>query len=396
MNPIQSFLQLGGQLSTLEKDYSIKVKRHGKYPNLVQLKYDQINSPMGNPLVQECRGLVLDGARDWEVVAWPFKKFFNSEESLASPINWATASVLEKVDGSLIIMYYYDGKWRVATSGTPDASGQVNDLQMTFADLFWETVYTEGSKAHHWAHEDPDSISHDITFMWELTSPYNRIVVQHSKPKLTLIGMRNRVTGQEYDVRTCAPAGVPVVKHFDLTKIEDVLSAAAALDPMQQEGFVVVDGSFNRVKVKSLDYVAIHHMKGEGGLTAKRVLERIVAGESDEILAHFPEWTPVFTEVAGRYNALAAELEEAFCRISGRCVTIPSLRSEFRKEFAGYARETRLPSVMFSLLDKRVATVRDFLANMQIDSLFSVLKLDDIKIDDIKIDPQLIFGKVVQ
>lgn len=50
---------------------------------LVSLKYDQIESPMGNPLVQQCRGMVVD-LETCEVVAWPYDKFWNLGEARAA------------------------------------------------------------------------------------------------------------------------------------------------------------------------------------------------------------------------------------------------------------------------------------------------------------------------
>ena len=66
---VQKYLRTPGKtLETLEAEYSIKAKRHGKYPNLVLLKYNQIDSPFSEPLVRECRGLILDESNDWSVV----------------------------------------------------------------------------------------------------------------------------------------------------------------------------------------------------------------------------------------------------------------------------------------------------------------------------------------
>lgn len=49
-------------LDSLNRDLGISATRHSQHQNLVLLKYDQIESPMDNPIVQECRGLVLDEA----------------------------------------------------------------------------------------------------------------------------------------------------------------------------------------------------------------------------------------------------------------------------------------------------------------------------------------------
>src|SRR4051812_48509806 len=105
---VQEALRSGAEtLATLEAKYAISAKRHGKYPQLVQLKYDQISSPFAEPLVRECRGIVLDEADGWRIVARPFDKFFNLGEQLAAEIDWASARPLEKLDGSLAIVYFY-------------------------------------------------------------------------------------------------------------------------------------------------------------------------------------------------------------------------------------------------------------------------------------------------
>ena len=94
----------------------------------ILLKYDQLESPMGCEEVQDCRGLILE--RDtWKVMSLAFRKFFNNEEGHAARINWETAKILEKVDGSMMQLYWdwHKGKWCVGTTGTPEADGEVNN-----------------------------------------------------------------------------------------------------------------------------------------------------------------------------------------------------------------------------------------------------------------------------
>lgn len=83
----------------------------------------------------------------------------------------------------LACMYEYDGKWHVATSGTPEASGDVNGGGKTFREYFWEAY---GDR------ELPD-ITAPIRYclVFELTGPLNRVVVPHDKVGLTLLTIRN-------------------------------------------------------------------------------------------------------------------------------------------------------------------------------------------------------------
>src|SRR4051812_12696961 len=79
--------------------FAIRAKRHSVHPNLVQLKYNQVFSPMHEPVVQECRGLIVDEADGWRVVSRSYDKFFNFGEPNAPAIDWSSAKVYEKLDG---------------------------------------------------------------------------------------------------------------------------------------------------------------------------------------------------------------------------------------------------------------------------------------------------------
>ena len=56
-------------LKQLQTKYKINNRRHTKHNNLILLKYDMLSSTMQDPLVQECRGLILDEKNDYAIVA---------------------------------------------------------------------------------------------------------------------------------------------------------------------------------------------------------------------------------------------------------------------------------------------------------------------------------------
>lgn len=62
----------------------------------------------------QTRGLVTDD--EGNVVARPFKKFFNIEEKKFTPTE--EFEVYEKMDGSLLLVFWYQGQWVVATRGS--------------------------------------------------------------------------------------------------------------------------------------------------------------------------------------------------------------------------------------------------------------------------------------
>ena len=352
MTAIQTYLCNGGTAESLESRYGITAKRHCRFENLVLFKYDQIESPMGERIVQECRGIILDESDGWRVVARPFDKFFNHGEGHAAAVDWSTARVQEKVDGSLMTLYWYPGlgEWLVSSSGRPDACGDVNGYGMTFASLFWSAWQAAGLTL-------PED--RDVAFMFELTSKYNRIVVAHTEPRLTLIGARRR-DGVEFPVEQW-PQYNPV-RSFPLSSISDVERTFETMSPLSQEGYVVVDAAFRRIKVKHPGYVAIHHLKD--GFGPKRMVEIIRMGETSELLAHFPEWREEFDVVSAKFNELARQIDADYAEIRD----IP-----VQKDFALRATKMTFPAALFQMRNGRAVTAKAYLASMTIKGLLEAL-----------------------
>ena len=65
---------------------------------------------------KQCRGLILD--QEGYVIAKGFDKFFNIEEHKTEEIPNEPFEVFEKMDGSLLIVFWYEGKWIVASRGS--------------------------------------------------------------------------------------------------------------------------------------------------------------------------------------------------------------------------------------------------------------------------------------
>lgn len=344
-------------LEFLENDLHISVVRDG---DLASLKYNQIESPMANPLVQQCRGMVVDVARR-QALAWPYNKFWNHGEHLANTIDWNTARVQEKLDGSLMILYWRDVKhgWTVASSGTPTASGSFGS-ETTFRDAFWTLVRELGIDVHR--------LEPTCTYMFELCHAPNRVIVRHERPRLVMHGARDMFMGRELrlvELESYAnAAGCELVAEFPIGTIEGCLSAAEVLDPLKQEGFVVVDGAFNRVKIKSPRYVILHHLKGEA--TPRRAIELWQTGDTDELLNSFPEFRPVIEPVHAELDAIADQCAKDFAE---------NMPSATRKEFALAVKDRPWSAILFRMLGRESPGVDVAKAIMRDASLASLERM---------------------
>lgn len=352
---IQSYLEAEGTLDALQS-HTINVRRHEKYGNLVLLKYG-IDAAFMNPMVRECRGIILDESDCWRVVSRAFDKFGNDGEGYVPEIDWVTARVQEKLDGSLCVVYHYDGAWHVATSGSPDASGQVRRAGVrgpeaysaeTFADYFWSTFKIEGGRL-----PEPS----DLCFAFELMGPLNRIVVVHDKPWLRLLAVRNRVTGEQFWPEQWADVvGIAAVRSFPLTTLDEIRASFEHISPVSQEGYVVVDGVFNRVKIKHPGYVALHHAKD--GMGPKAFVEIARTGEVGEVIAAFPEFKPLIDDARTRFETLVDRVTADYERMKDIAV---------QKDFAFEALKTPHSAVLFQMRKGQAA--RDFFRAVAIEKL---------------------------
>ena len=219
------------------------------------------------PEVQEARGIIIN-YQTLEVVCWPFRKFGNYGESYADEIDWQTARVQEKVDGSIMKLWYdkLNGHWQISSNKLIDASEATTTGGYSLLKLFKKAANTQKL--------DFDILNKDYTYIFELVSPLNRVVIKYSEIEIYHIGTRNNLTGEEL----VEDIGIKKPKAYPLTSLKDCIDAAAALNKdcdkfdLLNEGFVVVDGNWNRIKIKSPDYVLIHHALNGGILSRRKSL----------------------------------------------------------------------------------------------------------------------------
>jgi len=269
----------------------IKVKEKG---NLAIFNYD-IDADFNDELVCQCRGIIID-KHEKKVVCRGFDKFFNFSEPHAVEIDWNNASVQEKIDGSIIKLYHYSDTWYWATNGMIDAS-DANVADGLMADSFQSII--EGCKNYPFIKKLCNTLNKSNTYIFELVSPFNRVVISYDESMLYHIGTRNNYTGEEYDI----DIGVIKPKQFPLNTLNDCIVAASLInqghEQVEAEGFVVVDKDFNRIKIKSPEYVFMHHNINNYAITIKRIVD-LLSDEDfnlDSFLNQFPEYIERFDAI---------------------------------------------------------------------------------------------------
>lgn len=295
--------------------YYIKIKEDGPY---VMFSYDQIRSDFSYNIVREARGIIFRKGK-WETpVCWAFNKFGNYGESYAPEIDWDTAFVTEKVDGSLMKVWW-DGDWHISTNGCIDAfKAELNNVKMPdFGYYFLEAL----GKYYNSFGEFVSGLETHRTYMFELVGPYNRVVVPYDEPDLYFLGARANSSGEEFccSERVAGALGLGKFKrpaHYSLSSLDDCIKAAE-LKTWDDEGFVVCDAQFNRVKIKSPAYVLAHFARNNNVITRKHLINIILANEIEEFKCYAADYKEELEKVQKQMSGfirLGNELAET-CRV---------------------------------------------------------------------------------
>ncbi len=287
--------------------YNLKISEDGPY---VMFKYNQLSSDFNNPIVREARGIIFR-RDDWShPVCWPFMKFFNAGEPNAAELDWSTVFVSEKVDGSLIKVWWdWYGGWHISTNGTIDAyKAELGDVRMpNFGEYFEEAMKKYFSSLADYI----ENLDVDLTYMFELVGPYNRVVVPYEEPDIYFLGARNNYTGEEFNCSSLVAGALgmgrfKLPKQHHLTSADDCVRLAETFS-WDQEGFVACDAQFNRVKIKSPAYVLAHFARNNNVINRKHIINVILTNEVEEFLCYAADYKEELLKVQN--------LMKSFCKV---------------------------------------------------------------------------------
>lgn len=294
-------------LDAVIENYSLVCKDAG---HKILLKYHQIDSAFAKatPAVRECRGLILEKST-LRPMSYPFYRFFNLGEGCADRIDYNTARVYKKEDGSLIGLYWdwVVGEWAVQTSGTADAMTPVGiNSDLSFKELFLTTLGM-----------DLSGFNTDLCYVFELCTPYNMVVTPHTTSYVKVLTIRNMKTLTElsHDAAEveCERLGLDQVEsyEFDIKNIVEIVKELPAVE----EGYVVCDSAFNRIKIKNPGYVALHHLKGS--MSKADLFEVAFKGEVDEVIALFPNFADALLARFNFFEKSIAVVEDFIKELEG-------------------------------------------------------------------------------
>lgn len=280
-----------------------------------------------NEATKKCRGLIMDSGDN--IIANPFEKFFNIEELDAKeqPIPNEPFEVYEKVDGSLGILYWFDGIPTIATRGSFISEQAQEGTKMLIENY-----------KHTW-----EKLDKSKTYLFEIVYPDNRIVIDYGDLReLKLLVIRDTKTGEEFPLEDI---GFPIVKRFD--GIRD-FRKLKELEEDNKEGFVIKFKSGFRMKIKFDEYKRLHRIFTN--VSNKSIWEILKnGGDFKELIDRVPD--EFFAWLNNTKNDLLRQYKQIE-DISKQQYKSPE-EFDSMKDFAEYTNKQPYPTILFSIKNNK-------------------------------------------
>lgn len=319
----------------IEEGYINKTK-HPDLP-LYILNYSKKTQFDGywKPETIACRGLAVD--EELNPINRCLPKFFTLDQlstlrshTFASKIfrnirNGVPFEVFDKLDGSYLSIFNYNGQNLVATRGS-FASEQADKAREILAVKY------------------PDFLAFpNVTYVCEVIYPENRVVCDYGDTEdIFLLAVIDHLTNNELDVKTF-DAPFPKVKGFEI----DSLESLGQYENDTEEGFVVKFFDDSRFKFKFETYKRLH--KVLTGTNTKTVWEILsTGGDISSLVENVPD------EFYDWLQTTILDLKNAFAKIeeAGKAEFALVPRNVSRKEQALYITgNCSDKSLMFLMLD---------------------------------------------
>ena len=361
-------------LDNLISKFNLVARYSKRYPNLVQLCYHQLDTPK-NEITNECRGIILDKTDNFKVISYPFYRFNDYNTNTVKGIDLDSIRFYEKIDGSVISMYYYDDNWFISTKTLPDADGKILNLDLNFKEAFFRTFNELGY-----------SLPKDVnkTYVFEFTFNNQGITIKE-KSNISLLMVRDMDTLLEEDHEKYAIAnGWDYVRSLDINSLDEALKIVRNLDPTVSEGFVACDKNFYRLKIKSPQYENIAELKINYDNTDERqkIIEKdnfrrlceIIRTNDCDTFIHLPK----YASIKKQYFDIKKAYQELLSTTLDKLSTIKNLHG---KELGLYLKneEKWLSGICFGISSGKIdvnnpSYLKDYFFNMNIKTFEEIIR----------------------
>jgi len=342
----------------LEDEHGV-CARPNAHGDKFSLNYDQILVKNGDPLAEQCRGMVVRPMNlsfplgvDWKdlivgdvaVLAWPMNRFYNHGDAAGAQVDWDDPGlrVYEKLDGTMMVVYWdpLHQRWFAGTRSVPEADlpickDHMEIGDMTFSGLFFRALRETREEAEGKPlQRDPagfDQVVHlnkELTYVFELTSQFNRVVVKYDAPRVTLLAARHTASGEELPIESLCLQHVNQPKTWNLRSVAALEAFVNNANPALLEGAVVCDSQFRRLKVKNKAWVLSSRAKDLVTCSRRAAVLAIINDQIDDVLSL------VAPDIADELESMREAIGSYLTSIDNNFVSFRDQAGNDRKTFA--------------------------------------------------------------
>ncbi len=155
-----------------------------------------------------------------------------------------------------------------------------------------------------------------LTALFEIVSPFNKIVLSYNDTSLKLLQLRVDETGEYLDIynhELVKEFNVLVAEEEELHTLDELLTMAETVE--NKEGWVITFENGKMAKIKTHWYLSLHSIL-TSGLQEHKLIEKILNEEIDDLLAFIPIEN---TEERDFINEMTTVLVEHVNHISSHC-----------------------------------------------------------------------------
>ena len=150
----------------LEDEHGVCV-RFSNDGSKASLNYDQILVKNGDPVAEQCRGMVIRPTQfdikvfgdAWkqapvgnvDVLAWPMNRFYNHGDANGAQLDWddSRLRIYEKLDGTMMVVYWdpLHSRWHAGTRSVPEADLPIRKDHMEIGDMTFSELFFKALRA---------------------------------------------------------------------------------------------------------------------------------------------------------------------------------------------------------------------------------------------------------
>lgn len=292
-NRIVSFEDVCRELQS--DKFKLTIKEDDNHPSLYLVTYRKNVSVMSDPVVRDCRGIILEKETN-KVVCYTYRK---REDVMFAFDDWQSVNVQKAIDGTQLRLYNYNGNWMVATTRC------INALRAKFygEKSFYE-LFVEASKNLDYSQLNPK-----YCYSFVLCHPENRIVTKYETPHLIHTLTYDPSLMKEV---TLAIRGISRPEQQAFESYEQLLTAAKEEKEYDFEGYILTSTDGLRYKVRTDIYDRIQELRGNSPSHLYNYFRLAKMGKLEEFYSYYPEFVHQYSQINHKFMRMVNSIHREY------------------------------------------------------------------------------------